>query len=104
MAVVLGSIAIGAVPASAREEPQTAFLGVVPLSVSATFTPDGDGLMTADGFQATTPPTWTPSWERCNAVGEACRPFGAGEHVAVGGAPAGSRFKALGEAGAVALG
>jgi hypothetical protein len=72
-------------------------------SVSATFGPSGEGLLTAHGFAETTPPTWTPTWQACNAAGEACQAFGEGEEIEARGAPAGVRFKALGEGGAFAF-
>lgn len=103
LAAVLALMAFGPGSAFAEAPPPTDALSLLPPSVSATLSAGGDGLMTAEGFTATTPPTWSPAWQKCNAAGEACQPFGLGEHMAVGGAPAGVRFKALGEGGASAL-
>jgi hypothetical protein len=88
--------------ASAVKAPQPE-AGVPRPTVSATFGPGGGGWLAAEGFEASSPPTWTPTWQECDAAGEACQPFGVGENIAVGGAPGGVRFKALGEDGSSAL-
>jgi hypothetical protein len=69
-------------------------------TVQETLRSDGSGLMIANG--SSNPPTQTWSWELCAADLTACTPFGTGQMIETGNAPADSAFTATSNLGALA--